>query len=45
MILTSRLFTEPRILVRMGTIPVDPSDDAGDEGGISGSSEPEYTGH
>jgi len=24
-----------------GTIPVDPSDDAGDEGGISGTSEPE----
>ena len=36
-ILRSRLLTEPRILVReYGTIPVDPSDDAGDEGGISG---------
>ena len=35
-ILRSRLLTEPRILVReYGTIPVDPSDDAGDEGGIS----------
>jgi hypothetical protein len=36
-ILRSRLLTEPRILLReYGTIPVDPSDDAGDEGGISG---------
>ena len=35
-ILRSRLLTEPRILVReYGTIPVDPSDDADDEGGIS----------
>jgi hypothetical protein len=35
-ILRSRLLTEPRIPVReYGTIPVDPSDDAGDEGGIS----------
>ncbi len=41
-ILRSRLLTEPRILVReYGTIPVDPSDDAGDEGDISGYSEPE----
>ncbi len=30
--------------MEMGTIPIDPVDDAGSEGGISGSSEPE-TGH
>jgi hypothetical protein len=29
----------------MGTIPIDPLDDAGNEGGISGSSEPDETGH
>jgi hypothetical protein len=29
----------------IGTIPEDPSDDAGDRGGISSPSEPEKTGH
>jgi hypothetical protein len=31
--------------MEMGTIPIDPLDDAGSEGGISGSSEPIETGH
>jgi hypothetical protein len=40
-IFRSRLLTEPRIRWEYGTIPVDPSDDAGDEGGISSRCEPE----
>jgi len=34
-ILRSRLLTEPRILMRIWHHPGRPSDDAGDEGGIS----------
>src|SRR3972149_1491553 len=38
--LRSRLLTEPRIRREYGTIPVDPSDDAGDQGGVSSRCEP-----